>query len=390
MSSIAESRVAERRALRVLLVANDGFSAGHVARSIAVARALTRRAEHRDIALRAVLATTSEAHSLLAGEPLAVVHLPAPLAARRAGFSDAERRRLVRGTLDGVAESFAPDLIVADTFPSGPHGELAGVFERARRAIVRRSVPDERDGDATLTQGLRDFHLAIIADDPLPVPLATPLPIPSQRVPPITIAEAREGKSREAARAELGLPLAGRAILVAAGGGGDPDAHVRAQAIAETVLRVAPDTLVVLALGPLATAQRALASAAPLPTSVSAPLPSPTAAVRVVHATPLQPLLAAFDGAFSPAGYNTAHELAKAAVPAALFAQARPFDDQAARARRFAEASLACAMTDFGDDAIERAMAWMTTAPRPSIEAGGADRAADALLDLATGARTAR
>lgn len=283
---------------------------------------------------------------------------------------------MVRGTLEGIAGSFAPDLIVADTFPSGPHGELAGVGPRARRALVRRSVPDERGGDATLTDGLHDFHLAIFADDPLPVTPRTPLPVPTVRVPPITMGEAHEAMTRERARARLGLAASERAVLVAAGGGGDAEAVARAAAIAEAVVRVAPGTVAVLALGPLA----------PAP----APERSDAHAVRVIRVAPLQPLLAAFDGAFSPAGYNTAHELAKAGVPAALFAQLRPFDDQAARAARFAEASLAHALTSDDDPAIVAALAWMAGARIRGVEAGGADRAADALLDLATGRPLAR
>jgi predicted glycosyltransferase len=363
---------AGRRALRVLLVANDGFSAGHVARTVAIARGLARRAPARGIELRMLVATTSEAHGLLAAQPVAVVHLPAPLAARRAGFSDQERRRLVRGTLEGIFESYGPDLIVADTFPSGPHGELAGIgVGRARRALVRRHVPDERGGDETMVAGLRDYDLAIVTDDPLPYEAR--LPIPSARVPPITIGEAIDAKTREAARAALGLPISGRAILVAAGGGGDDDAVLRATSIAETIPRVAPDAIVALARGPLTAAGFAHGSTAR------------DANVHIVTATPLQPLLAAFDGAFAPAGYNTAHELAKAAVPAALFAGPRPFDDQAGRASRFERASLARALDRFDEDAIASALASMQAAPRPAIEGGGADRAADLLLDLATG-----
>lgn len=371
MSPTADPTNAARRALRVLLVANDGLSAGHVARTIAVARGLGRRAASRHVDVRLLLATTSEAHSLLAGEAVAVVHLPAPLAARRAGFSDAERRRLVRGALEGITESFGPDLIVADTFPSGPHGELDGIgVGRSKRALVRRSVPEERAGDGALTAGLRDFDLAILAGDPLPSP--TSFSIRSVRVPPITMSEARDGKSRADARRELGLSSEEHVVLVATGGGGDAGAVARATSIAEAVVRVAPGAIAVLALGPLAPAPRSPAHAS----------------IRVVRVAPLQPLLAAFDGAFSPAGYNTAHELAKAAVPSALFAQARPFDDQAARAARFAEASLAHALERFDDKAIAAALAWMMNAPRApraAVEAGGADRAADALLDLATG-----
>jgi predicted glycosyltransferase len=354
------------------MVANDGFSAGHVTRTIAIARALERRSRARNVPVRIVLATTSEADSLLAGESFAVVRLPAPLAARRAGFGDSERRRLVRGTLHGACEAFGPDLIVCDTFPSGPHGELTGIgAERAKRALVRRAVRTETGDDEVLTAGLRDHDLAIVADDP--VPICSDLPIPTIRVPPITLAEAEGGKDRDAARDELGLPLDGRVVLVAAGGGGDSESVKRAVDLAEAIARLDPSACVVRAVGPLE--RSALVD--------SARSPGP----RLMRVAPLQPLLSAFDVAFAPAGYNTAHELAKAGVRAALFAQPRPFDDQAARATRFAEQGLAIALERFDDDAIAAALEWTKNAPRPTLEAGGADRAADALVDLATGER---
>jgi predicted glycosyltransferase len=355
------------RALRVLFVANDGLSAGHVARAIAIARALPRRAAARGLETRAVLATTSQAHSLLAGSArsFVVAQLPAPAVAQRAGFSDAERRRLVRGALEGVAEAFAPDVVVIDTFPEGPHGEAKGLGAGGvKRVLVRRSVPvDARD--AALVSGLRDHDLAIVADDPSAVDAR--LPIPVVRVPPITIAEARDMASRAEARAELGVDLGARAILVAAGGGGDEAAAQRARSIAASIARVAKDVVVAVATGPLARREKT------------------EGGVVLVDAAPLQPWLAAFDGAFAPAGYNTAHELAKAGVPSALFAQPRPFDDQAARAARFAEAGLARAIDRSDDRAIAAALDWMQNASKPSVEAGGADRAADAVLDLATG-----
>lgn len=365
MSSSAEAPRA--RALRILLVANDGFSTGHVTRMVATSRGLARRAKARGIDLRLILATTSEAHTLLADEPLLVVHLPAPLAARRAGFDDRERRRIVRGTLAGLADSFAPDLLVVDTFPSGPHGELDGLcVGRAKRALVRRSVPEE--GDETLTAGLRDFDLAIVAADPGTV--EPRLPIRVVHVPPITLFEAKDALSRASARAELDLPALGQVVLVASGGGGDTDAAMRALSIARAVTRLSPDTTAVLARGPLAPEDHG---------SIGEPR------LRVMRRAKLQPLLAAFDGAFAAAGYNTAHELAKAGIPAALFAQPRPFDDQAARIVRFEQAALAHALRAFDDVAIAEALAWMLEAPRPSLAAGGADRAAEALLALVTG-----
>jgi predicted glycosyltransferase len=369
-----------QRALRVLLVANDGFSAGHVARTVAIARALSRRARTRGITAQLILATTSEAHSLLADESFAVVRLPAPVAARRAGFSDGDRRRILRSVLESLCHSFGPDLLVCDTFPSGPHGELGGVgIGRAKRALVRRAVPNERLDHETLTTGLRDYDLAIVADDPTAIDMR--LAIPTFRVPSITIGEARDAMPRADARRALGLPAEGKVMLVAAGGGGDPEAVDQAHELAAAVARLVPDAIVARAVGPLGSLRG--------PARVE-PSEVPTTRIMTIRHAPLQPTLAAFDGAFVPAGYNMSHELAKEGVPAALFSRPRPFDDQAARAARFAEASLAWKLDHFDDAAIGEALAWMKAAPRPALEPGGADHAADVLLDLVTGALAAR
>jgi predicted glycosyltransferase len=342
------------RALRVLLVANDGLSAGHVVRAIAVARGLARRSKARRVDVQLLLATTSQAHGLLArgDEPFAVIQLPAPANARRAGLSDADRRQLVRGTLGAAVDAFAPDVVVCDTFPSGPHGELGSEVGRARRVLLRRAVPEPAN-DPILTNGLDGYHLAIVADDPGPT--AARLPVPIARVPAITLGEAIDARPRDEARRALGIAADARAILVAAGGGGDAEAARHALAIAKAIRQVSPTAHVSLARGPLGHEERL---------------------------APLQPWLAAFDGAFSSAGYNTAHELAKARVPAALFAQARPFDDQKARVQRFEQASLARAQASFEVDAVAAALGWMQHANIGKIAPGGADRAADAILDL--------
>jgi predicted glycosyltransferase len=349
------------RPLRALFFANDGLGAGHVARALAVARALRRAAGQVEI----LLATTSEADALIAAERPACVRWPAPAAAREAGLDDAARREIAARVLRGAVEGFRPDLLVTDTFPTGPHGELAGlVREIPRRALVRRSVRPERAAEALLRAGIADYHLAVVPDDP-GEHRAEALPIPVKRVPPITLREAAEALPREEARRRLGLPRDARVILVAAGGGGDPEAAALAARLAEAV--AATGALAALAAGPLSRARRARRGPA-----------------HVIREAPLQPTLAAFDGAFAPAGYNLAHELAKAGVPAALFAMPRPFDDQEARARRFAEAGLAYALAAPAE--APAALAWMLSAPRPSLPAGGADRAAEALLALVSGA----
>ncbi len=328
------------RALRTLFVANDGFSTGHVTRTLAIARALEGTK---------LLVTTSEADALLATESIAVMRLPSPVRARDAGLPDAERRRIARAAIEATAEAFAPDLIVADTFPSGPHGELAGLGRRVKRVLVRRAVPDPQA--ELMTGGLDDYALAIVADD---AGATSTLAIPTVRVPPITLAGSE--LSRDDARRALGIPLEGRAWLVTTGGGGDAEAAIQVRALAAEVARTGEH--VVLALGPLDHA------------------PAILAGVITVRVAPLAPHLRAFDGALSAAGYNTAHELAAAGVPAALFALPRPFDDQAARAQRLAATGHACVHRS-----IEHSLAWLRTARVTPLVCDGAARAARALVE---------
>ncbi len=343
-----------------MFVANDGFSAGHVVRTIAIAKALVRRAARRAIDTRLLLATTSEADPLLREPELVVVRLPAPATARGAKFSDDERRRLVRGVIEGALGSFGPDLLVVDTFPSGPHDELAGIATDAKRALVRRAVPAEKAREAALARGLDAFDLAIVAGDPGIVDVS--LPVPALHVPPITISEAR--LARDEARTRLGLARDGRIALVASGGGGDADAAAHASTIARALEGAEPGLTVVRARGPLDRES--------------------DDALRIA---PLAPYLSAFDVAFTSAGYNTSHELAKARVPTVLWAEPRPYDDQAARVDRFVKAGHAVLLADFTSGAIASALERARALRPAKMETGGADRAADALLDLATGGR---
>lgn len=361
------------RPLRIVLVANDGLSAGHVTRTLAIARSLVRRGAARDVGVQLVLATTSEADALLAREALAIVRMPSPSAGRRAGLSDAERRRLVRGCIESVVASFAPDVIVVDTFPSGPHGELAGLGETsAKRVLVRRDVPAARATDEALTAGLAHYDLAILAADP--TPLTQPLALPRGRcvhVPPIVV---RELRSRAEARSALGFPHDACVLLVTSGGGGDPEAGARADRLGATIARHAGNAHLYVARGPLTAPEN-------FPRTFGGSGP------RTTHGRlgGLGEWMAAFDGAFAAAGYNTAHELARAGVPAALFASPRSFDDQEERARRFEREGLATVLRSDDDDGVAAALAWIASAKRPSLAADGADVAADAILDLAAG-----
>ncbi|HEU4533916.1 MAG TPA: hypothetical protein VFS00_07345, partial [Polyangiaceae bacterium] len=331
------------------------------------ARALVAVGEAAGETAHTLVATTSEADVLLFGAPaIASLRLPAPARARAAGWTDAERRYVVEHVLLGAAEGFSPDVLVVDTFPSGPHGEAARLLrEVPLRVLVRRTVRPEKRRAKALSEGLALHDLVIVPDDPLPLPPES-LGARAVRVAPITFGEAGEALSRADARRELGLPRTGRFVLVGAGAGGDAGAGDSLRRLVELLEEVAPGYTPVVAEGPLAAA-------------------GSLADVRAVRVTPLQHYLPAFDLAVAAAGYNTAHELAKAGVPTVLYAQDRPFDDQAARARRFADAGLAAELSEPTAeglrDAIARARA---LGPRPPA-GGGAEAAARAVWELVRG-----
>lgn len=355
------------RPLRALFLANDGLGAGHLVRTIAIARALVAVGEAEGEIAHTLVATTSEADVLLFGTPaIASLRLPAPARARAAGWTDAERRYVVEHVLLGAAEGFSPDVLVVDTFPSGPHGEAARLLRAVPlRVLVRRTVRPERRRAKALSEGLGLHDLVIVPDDPLPLPPES-LGARSVRVPPITFGEASEALSRAEARQALGLPLEGHFALVGAGAGGDAGAAESQRRLVELLREAAPSYTPVVAEGPLASG-------------------SSLVGVQAVRVVPLQRFLAAFDVAIAAAGYNTAHELAKAGVPTVLYAQDRPFDDQAARAHRFAEAGLAVELGEPTAEglrvAIERACA---LGPHPPVS-GGAEAAARAVWGLVRG-----
>jgi predicted glycosyltransferase len=354
------------RPLRIALLASNGLSTGHLTRSLAIATALVRVGAQRNISVEPLLATTSEADDLLRAVDIPSVRLPSPRVARRSGWSDEARRALAEGVLLGIATGMRPDVLVVDTFPSGPQLEATKLLDLVpRKVLIRRSIRENRALDPRSKSGLEKYELVVCPDDPFaldPDAVCAAHAARMVRVPPITLHEVDESRSRSEARARLGLPADARLALVAFGGGGDPGSSEVSALISRTLLEVDPTLVPVVALGPLATR------------------PSLVDGVLTVKSTPLQLDLAAFDLAISAAGYNSAHELAKAKIPTAFLARERMFDDQAGRAERFARAGHAAVLVDTSREAIEQALAQIRKLSCPGLIPGGADAAAREIL----------
>ncbi|MFO0659699.1 MAG: hypothetical protein U0165_07705 [Polyangiaceae bacterium] len=88
----------------------------------------------------------------------------------------------------------------------------------------------------------------------------------------------------------------------------------------------------------------------------------------------------------SAAGYNAAHELAKAKIPTALVSRERMFDDQQARAERFARAGHAIVLNDTSADSLRQAMTALRALRCPGLPPDGARMAAREILTLVEGA----
>ncbi len=353
------------RPLRVLLLASDGLSTGHLTRALALGSALVRVGAGRGLRVELLVATTSEADDLLRAMEIPAVRLPSPGIARGAGWSDEARRALAEGVLLGVARGMRPDLLVADTFPAGPQLEALALLEAVpRRVLVRRSLRKDRALDPRSRTGLDLYPMVVCPDDPGPLE-----PDPAcearglVRVSPITLLEPSSCFPRGEARRRLDLPQDGKLVLVSCGGGGDPGAAELGAGLARTLLAIEPSLIPVIALGPL-----------------SGKTPGVRGA-RTVRASPLQLDLAAFDMAISTAGYNSAHELAKARIPTALLARERMFDDQAARAERFARAGLAVVLEDPSTESLADALRALGDLRCPGLPPGGADDAASAIFE---------
>ena len=150
-----------------------------------------------------------------------------------------------------------------------------------------------------------------------------------RRVEPILLLDRDEPVDKVAARAELGLDPERPAILIRLGAGADRD-HRELVEIAHRHLRQRFDVQIALAQWPMAGAASRQPSGL-----ASAGLPSagqPSDLVRL-QVYPLCRYFRAFDGAISPAGYTSCHELIHHGLPTIFVPDERPSTgDQLTRA----------------------------------------------------------
>ena len=180
---------------------------------------------------------------------------------------------------------------------------------------------------------------------------------------------------RAEARRRLGLPEAGRIVLVTMGGGGGPQAGECLRLVFEAATRF-PGTLFATLAPPLR----------------QYPMPEPASAnIRVISYFPIVECLGAFDGAVTSCGLNSSAEVIHAALPMVWLPLGEVGKDQPENARRHLARGFGVMPRVMSVDAIAASIArlhnpdWAAQA-RSKLEAAsmpnGADTAAELIREL--------
>ncbi len=361
------------RIKRIVCYAVNGGGMGHITRLLGVARWLRRYVgllEGRSPEI--YFLTSSEATGVLLDANFPSFKLPSKTLVRRAGLDVLEYRRLARGFVWQTLSSFAPDLLVVDTFPSGSFDELLQLLDGpfAKGLILRRVKPDY--GNRPTFQAALGLYDVIVAPhdadrgERFGVPPHKPLHFCGE----VLQVEREETLSRDEARARLGLPQDARVVYVSAGGGGDPESEAALARSVELLTALDPNLYLLVGAGPLYPGRR-----------LGGPRLLWFTDPGVVRYFP------ACDAALSAGGYNTFHELLYMRVPSLFFAQEKVADDQAERIRE-AAALGACRLLPSLDDApsalenilVPEVAAQMRAQCEVFLPTNGASRCARALL----------
>lgn len=331
--------------MRVVFYCVNGSGVGHLTRLVALAKWMRRYLELLGHPAELVFLTSSEETSLLFRENLPSFKLPSKTAIGSSGFDKLTYLALAKQWVWHSLTLLRPDLLVVDSFPRGAFGELTSALDLVKKkAFVYRHMKSEMASRPDFQAMVALYDRIVLPEDAgrhaelLPPAAASRV----SRVGPIVLRERAEVLGRAEARRQLGVSAEGPAILLTAGGGGDPTAPARLGLLVDHLRRLGE---VVVAAGPLYRG------------------PRPDAAPGVVWLTEptLSSLLPAFDVAVSAAGYNTFHELMFARVPSVFLPQEKVADAQDARAQVAVERGAAVLLPALPDgllaDAVSRAVA---------------------------------
>lgn len=329
------------RSLRVVAYAVNGGGAGHLQRLTAILRWVRRYALFCASPAEVFFLTSSEADTFLFHEGFASFKLPSKTSVASAGIDKTAYLALAKQWVWHSLGLLRPDVLLVDTFPNGSFGELVSALDLARtRVFVYRPVKEEyaRRPDFQAMLPLYDLILVPEARETAGVVVPPKAEAAVRYTGPLTVRERWEARGRAEARAHFGIPEGRVAVLLSAGGGGDPTAEETLVSTSRLLLSH-PEVHVVVAAGPLYRGAR-------------------TSGERVVWVSEpaLAEWLAAFDFAVTAAGYNTVLELMSSGVPAVLLPQEKVADEQDRRARAAVEAGAALSVDAAAAGALDGAI----------------------------------
>lgn len=360
------------RVVRVVCYAVNGSGVGHLTRLHGIARWMRRYALAAGVRPEIMFLTSCEADSILFADGFPSFKLPSKTVINDAGFDKLAYLALAKQWVWHSLTVARPDLFVVDTFPRGAYGELLGALDLCRRkAFVYRPTKSAFAARPDFQAMLPLYDRIVIPDhkERAKVQIPDAALARASFVGPVTARESFELLPRDDARSELGIEGDRLAVLVTAGGGGDPGVEDHLS-IAHRALSDDPSIHLVLAAGPLHRGR---------------PIRGPR--VTWIDSPRLAERMSAFDIAIAAAGYNTFHELMLAGVPTLFVPQEKIADEQDARAARAidAGAGLRAELTIEGlraGVAQLRAMTGASAAARALMPSSHARDAAAELLRL--------
>lgn len=332
------------KAHRILIHSHDTYGLGHLRRSTLIAERLILQPW-----VEAVLITTGSprAQSFDPVPGVETIKLPAALKAadgsyrpRTLGVGLADVVKLRSAIITAAMETFRPDICLVDHAPLGMEGELAAVFDAARRMKRRpkfvlglRDVIDGRNAVRAewdrigAWRVLHDvYDRVVVYGDPTvrttaqELDLETVLDVPVRHVGYL-------------GRPGVPAPRSARPkLLVTAGGGGDGQVLLRAAAAAmgarAAALR-ARECAVDVVTGPFLSAGRR--------DELASRFDAAGCPVRFIDfELGLEERMAEAWGVIAMGGYNTVVELLRSGRPALLAPRTKPRKEQAIRAVRLA------------------------------------------------------